>query len=850
MRAAAACVLAALAAVAVYWKTLDNGFTWDDHIHIEAAPFVKDAHNARVLLTAGFWTSRTPVEGSARPLMLASLLADRALWGEKPAGYHLTNLLLHAACAAALAWLAFLLTGSAALAALAGLLFALHPVQSEAVCEITFRADLLSALGVLLALAALRMAFARRSRAWAAAAAAAFALGLLGKETAVVFPVLALIMEVLFPTAPGAARARRTAAVLIATALAAYAAFRIPRGGYAATVPAQSPAQAAPLRVAPTAAAPAPPPQALHATTQFTESPPEWREAMRSPVARLLTMSGILDDYARLTLWPAGLQADRSAPTVSSWASPRPWAGWAVALALLAAAWAARAALPAAAFGLIWFLIALAPVSGALALPNLIAERYLYLAVAGAALAAAAALDAVSRRLKRPRAALAAAAAALLLPAAAATRRRVPYWKNDAALFGAPPATDSARLHYNLGLLAQNGGRLTEAEAEYRRASDMNPKSVEALVNLAVVEGLLGRKKEQLAFLRRAVVAAPSSPIAFEALGNALDAEGKKEEALAAYKMAVDADVHWPTALRSYAGALARAGRVDEALQSAGSAAALEPKSSSDRYALGRIAQEAGRLAAAAEAFREAVRLDPKNELAWENLGVSLHHSGDASAALVPLRRAVELSPGGAGERRNLGVALDDLRRGPEAEAALAEAVRLDPKYVDAWHALGVVRQKLGETSAAEEAYRRAVALAPKRVESLSNLAGLYETDGRLDEAQALLEKAMAADPRPAILNNLANIYRARNRFADAAHLYTLALEQNARYGDPPAAQATTRVNLALCWLALDRPALAESEARAALAAVPDDASAREILRRAEHAREAEGAPAAAPERK
>ncbi|HEX4046865.1 MAG TPA: tetratricopeptide repeat protein, partial [Elusimicrobiota bacterium] len=523
MKAALACALAALAASAAYWGTLDNGFAWDDHVHIEAAPFVQDARNARVLLTPGFWKGSTPVEGSARPLLLASLLADRALWGPNPGGYHLDSLLLHAACAAALAWLAFLLLGSAEAAALAGALFALHPVQSEAVCGITFRADPLAALGVILALAFLRMAFTRRSAAWSAAAAAAFGLGLLAKENAAVFPALALLMELLFPSGPAAARARRTAALLAAAALAAYAAFRIPRRGYGPSAAAHGAAPPAPTRTA----------------TQFHESPPEWKEAMRDPATRVRTMSGVLGDYARLTLWPAGLQADRSAPVVTRWSAARAWTGWLVLLVVLAGAWAARAALPAAAFGLAWFLVALTPVSGVVALPNLIAERYLYLAVAGAALAAAAALEAASRRLPKPRLALLALSACLLAPAFAATRARVPAWRDDDALFGAPAPTESSRLDYNKGYLAQQSGRLDEAEKHYRRALELNHRSIEPMVNLAYVERVLARPEEGLALLRRAVSVDPRSSTAYEALGDALEAAGKREEALEAYHRAV-----------------------------------------------------------------------------------------------------------------------------------------------------------------------------------------------------------------------------------------------------------------------------------------------------------------------
>ncbi len=721
MNAAKACALAAFAAAAAYWGTLDNGFTWDDHVHIEAAPFVSNARNARVLLTPGFWTGRAEVEGSSRPLVLASLLADRALWGAQPAGYHLSNLLLHAACAAALAWLTWLLLGSPGVAALAGLLFALHPVQSEAVCAVTFRADPLAALGVLLALAALRRACARRSFAWAAASALAFALALLAKESAVVFPALALLMEALFPSAPGAARVRRTAAVLIAAALLAYAAFRLPRGGYDGPAVALGAAPAATTRAA----------------TQFDESPPEWKQAMRDPKTRLLTMSGIFADYARLVLWPVGLQADRSATTVTRWSSPRAWAGWAVLLLVLAAARRARGALPAAAFGLCWFLVALAPVSGVAALPNLIAERYLYLALAGAALAAAAALDAAARLCPRPRLALLAVCAALLAPAAAATRARVPAWRDDAALFGAPPVTDSARLRYNRGLLAQRGGRLEEADAEYRRALELNPLSVEALVNLAEIEKLRGREPQRRALLRRAVAAAPRSSIAWEAFGTALDA----------YEKAVGADSRRPSARRSFAFALARAGRYDEALRAAAIAVELEPKSAAARYDLGLLAQEGKRLGAAAAAFRDAARLDPKNGLAWANLGVCLHQSGDAAGALAPMKRAVELLPGSADARRNLGAVLDDLGRLEEAEAAYKASAGLDQYSAPSWHGYGVVLQKRGFLAHAEEAYRQALQAEPRKVESLVNLAALRTRAGDLDAALELLERALALRP-------------------------------------------------------------------------------------------------------
>jgi tetratricopeptide (TPR) repeat protein len=86
------------------------------------------------------------------------------------------------------------------------------------------------------------------------------------------------------------------------------------------------------------------------------------------------------------------------------------------------------------------------------------------------------------------------------------------------------------------------------------------------------------------------------------------------------------------------------------------------------------------------------------------------------------------------------------------------------------------------------------------------------------------------------VLNNLGNVHRRQGRFADAARYYELALEMNERFGDSPNDRVPTRINLAVCWLALGRPEPAASQAREVLALQPQNASALKILRRAESA--------------
>lgn len=137
----AAAVLIVSAVLLAYSNSLLNGFTWDDHLYVEANPLLAHPSNLALLLDWRYYAGTQGVLAGSRPVFLASLLADRALWGFSPWGYHLTNALLHAADALwvyALAWTAVPVWPAALLA---GMIFALHPATTEAVNAVSFRSD-------------------------------------------------------------------------------------------------------------------------------------------------------------------------------------------------------------------------------------------------------------------------------------------------------------------------------------------------------------------------------------------------------------------------------------------------------------------------------------------------------------------------------------------------------------------------------------------------------------------------------------------------------------------------------------------------------------------------------------
>ena len=136
-----------------------------------------------------------------RPLRELTYLLDHALWGFHPLGYHIQNLLWHGVNALLVFILLQRLGVSRPLAWASALLFALHPVNTEAVAWISGRKELLCLFFELCACVAWLRAFPRVAESlpvrslWSLASLAALVLALLSKQVAVMLPFLLLLCE-------------------------------------------------------------------------------------------------------------------------------------------------------------------------------------------------------------------------------------------------------------------------------------------------------------------------------------------------------------------------------------------------------------------------------------------------------------------------------------------------------------------------------------------------------------------------------------------------------------------------------------------------------------------------------
>ncbi|HEX7880638.1 MAG TPA: hypothetical protein VF720_14580, partial [Candidatus Eisenbacteria bacterium] len=199
-------VLVGVLAFVANVTSLGNGFVYDDGVIIEENPRVLDATKMGDILTTPYWGSRAG-GGLYRPVATFTYALNHRAGGLNPFGYHLVNVLLHA-CVSVLVALVAASFLPIWFAALAGALFAVHPIHVEAVANVVGRAELLAAFGFIgawLAARRARQAGGARSDgggrstsgsiAWRLIAAFLYGVALFSKEVAVGLPVALLVAD-------------------------------------------------------------------------------------------------------------------------------------------------------------------------------------------------------------------------------------------------------------------------------------------------------------------------------------------------------------------------------------------------------------------------------------------------------------------------------------------------------------------------------------------------------------------------------------------------------------------------------------------------------------------------------
>ncbi|MBI3649881.1 MAG: tetratricopeptide repeat protein [Acidobacteria bacterium] len=174
-----ACGLLLLLVAACYANALFGDFVFDDKNIILENPLLRSIHNIPRMLVESY-----------RPLRNLSHILELWLWGEHPFGFHLTNLILHAINTLLVMLLIRRFTGDLRVATLAAMIFAVYPLQPDAVTYISGRRDLLFSLFYLAAFYQYLKYRRRRSPLAFALFVIFMVFSMLSKEMAVSLPLL------------------------------------------------------------------------------------------------------------------------------------------------------------------------------------------------------------------------------------------------------------------------------------------------------------------------------------------------------------------------------------------------------------------------------------------------------------------------------------------------------------------------------------------------------------------------------------------------------------------------------------------------------------------------------------
>ena len=642
----------------VFLNSLGGEFVYDDGYQILKNPTVQSADNIPAMFTQGVWQFMSSDTSKAvglyyRPMFNSLLIVNYQLFGFSPFGWHLVSLLLHLAATFLVYRLARAWDQPREIAALAALLFGVHPIHVESVAWVSGVPDPLATVFVLLALLFHERSVREGSNnKWVLASLGMALLALFTKEVAIVLAGAVAVREWLRSEGEESFGARlnrtvqRAAPFVIAGFL--YLAARIAVLGFISK----------------------PEPKAVNITTEQV----------------LLTQPSVLFAYVRMLFAPYPLSVIYDHGYVNAPNQPPFWLPLLLIVAVIAVSlWLVRNS-KVGLLALAWVVMFLLPVMNLKAFnpeESIIHDRYLYLPSVGFCLLAAMGLGWLYQRAAASSKKLVMAAAILIVVVfSGLTFAQNFTWQNDLTM-----ATHA--LNYAPGrpfllnyLAAYHSGKNNSAEAEK--------------------------------FYRQAIAAKPDYYDAMSNLGDIYYKQNNFVESEKLYSQAVAAGARYTQTLYNLADSRAKQGRYADAEQPLQMAIAEQTSYAEAHFYLGWVNQQQGKLPLAETSYRNALNYKPEYAEARINLATVMNDQGrlkEAESQLVEVKRT---QPGNPVMLYTLGEVYRKSNRTQEAITVLTQLVNAQPQHQQGLVSLAQCLEQAGNTAEARQRYQRAAEIAPQ----------------------------------------------------------------------------------------------------------------------------------------
>lgn len=602
--------------VLAYWNSFAGVFLLDDRRSILANPTIERLWP----LSGPLSPPASSATVSGRPIANLTFAFDRAIHGLDPRGYHIANLAIHIGAALALfglvrrtllmprlrpCWEPVATPAAFFVAAL----WALHPVQTEAVTYIVQRVESLMGFFYLFTLYAYVRAATEPGTRWSVAAVLSCALGMATKEVMVSAPLIALFYDRAFIS--GSVREawrqhRNLLSGLAATwLLLGYLVFSAGgnRGG----------------------------------SSGFGTGIDPWDYWATQPRAII--------HYLYLSIWPRPLVFEYGADWINSWTEIVPYAIGVVALvaATVVAFWRNRF------WGFlgVWFFAVLAPTSVMPGVSQLTVEHRMYLPL----VTVVAAVVLLGYRRFGPRSFIAWPIVALCFAGATIARNAdyhsaVTLWEDTVA-----KRPNNPLAHDQLATALAAAGKSAEALVQHEAAVRLAPGVGAFHYTYAAALNQAGRKEDALREFAEAVRLSPELAEAQNDFAATLVEAGRGNEAVPHYQAALQRAPNNASFHYNLGAALLTVGDTHGAMTEFRAALRLNPNFALAHHDLGATLAQLGNFAAALPEFETAVRLNPADLRARNNLANILGALGKATEARAQFDAILALDPNNTAAR-------------------------------------------------------------------------------------------------------------------------------------------------------------------------------------------------------
>ncbi len=666
------CLLLALSTLTVYWQVRDHGFiNLDDDVYIFNNSTVSKGLTYEGVKCA--FSSCAITEGISlwHPLTWVSLMTDYQLYGLKPGGYHITNLLLHVANTILLFLVLNRMTHAVWRSAFVAALFALHPLHVESVAWITERKDVLSAFFFFATILAYAHYIKKTTKLTYFIIIVLFALGLMAKSMLVTLPFVLLLLDY-WPLDRFSPALTEKASQPVHDSVQEnknhkkHAHRKKPVTVSNAAMGHSSPGRGKPSITA----------LVLEKVPLFfltvifsliTYYYHQKTDAITYSTPLITRLGNAITSYATYilkTFWPAKLAVFYPYPDQLPW--------WLIIVSLTTLgivtyiAILLRSRMPYLIVGWLWYLGTLVPVIGIIQVGNqAMADRYTYIPLIGLFIMITWGVYDLAKNRDKTKILMPLSATLVITAIAVLSWIQIGHWKNSLTLFrhSINVTKDNYIIINNIGVTLIENGKKDEGETYLKESLKIKPDYPQSNYGLGYVLMQKGNIIEAEKYLREALRTKPDYAYAHAKLGALLSSKGKDEEAEKHLREALRIKPDFPEAQNSLGIALKNQGKLQESVNLYKEAIRANQGNPAAYFNQGNALVSQGRLDEGIASFREALRIKPDYTKAMVHLGSALLLQGKSEEAIIHFKRALSLDPNDSNARNGLKYAQTHLNK-------------------------------------------------------------------------------------------------------------------------------------------------------------------------------------------